>query len=372
MNKKMRELLTKIEAKTLEAKEARDKGETGKAVTILDDIDALKREYDVEKRLMDEEKPEQTEVEKATKAESVKSFATAARSGFKSMNEGSGPAGGYTVPDDIETTINHYRENNDSLQALITVTSVNTDSGARTFRARSAQTGFSDVAEGGTIGAKDTPTFTRLEYTVAKKAGYYPVTNELLEDSDQNIVNELTQWIGNESRVTRNKLIMAAINTISSTALDAGADGLKKALNVLLKPYFRNAAVIVTNQDGLNYLDTLKDDGGSYLLKPEIADATQYRFGGFQVKVFDNDTLPSNVAVSGKRGIPFIIGDLKEAIVMFERKGINIKSSDVAGNAFLTDTTYFRAIEREVVKVRDSAAVINGVMTINDSTVTGS
>jgi hypothetical protein len=31
--------------------------------------------------------------------------------------------------------------------------------------------------------------------------------------------------------------------------------------------------------------------------------------------------------------------------------------------------TYFRAIEREVVKVRDAAAVVNGVMTIDDTTV---
>lgn len=364
MNKKMRELLTKIEAKTLEAKEARDKGETEKAMSILDEADALKKEYEVEKRLMEEEKPEEPE-KKSAPVDSVKAFATAARSGFKSLNEGNNAQGGYIVPDDIETKINHLRENGDALQSLITVTPVKTDSGARTFRARSAQTGFSKVAEGGAIGAKDTPSFSRLEYTVEKMSGYYPVTNELLEDTDQGIVDELTNWIGNESRVTRNNLIMAAIKTISSTAIAAGADGLKKVLNVTLKPYFRAGAVIVTNQDGLNYLDTLKDKNDQYLLKPELADATQYSFAGFPVKVYDNDTMPSNTATSGKLGIPFIVGDLKEAIVMFERKGINIKASDVAGDAFLSDMTYFRAIEREVVKVRDAAAVINGVMTVD-------
>ena len=365
MNKKMRELLTKIEAKTLEAKEARDKGETDKAATILDDIDALKKEYDVEKRLMEEEKPEEPEAKKAAAIDGTKAFATAARSGFKSMNEGTGAAGGYVVPEDIETKINHFRESHDALQSLITVTPVKTDSGARTFRARSAQTGFANVAEGGAIAAKDTPQFSRLEYTVAKMAGYYPVTNELLEDTDQNIVAELTRWIGNESRVTRNNMILNAIKTISSTAIAEGADGLKKVLNVTLKPYFRAGAVIVTNQDGLNYLDTLKDKNDQYLLKPELADATKYTFAGFPVMVYDNATLASNTATSGKLGIPFIVGDLKEALVMFERKGITIKSSDVAGDAFLQDMTYFRAIEREVVKVRDAAAIVNGVMTIS-------
>ena len=148
-------------------------------------------------------------------------------------------------------------------------------------------------------------------------------------------------------------------------AVGAGADGLKKVLNVTLKPYFRNSAVIVTNQDGLNYLDTLKDKNDQYLLKPEVADQTQYRFAGFPVKVYDNDTMPSNTATSGKLGIPFIVGDLKEAVVMFERKGINILSSNVAGDAFAQDMTYFRAIEREVVKIRDAAAVVNGVMTVD-------
>jgi HK97 family phage major capsid protein len=158
---------------------------------------------------------------------------------------------------------------------------------------------------------------------------------------------------------------MDAIKTIASTAIEAGADGLKKALNVTLKPCFRAGAAIVTNQDGLNYLDTLKDKNDQYLLKPELADATKYTFAGFPVKVFDNDTIPSNTATGGKRGIPFIIGDLKEAVVMFERKGINIVSSAVAGDAFAKDMTYFRAIEREVVKVRDAAAVVNGVMTVD-------
>ena len=365
MNKKMRELLTKIEAKTLEAKEARDKGETEKAMTLLNEMDDMKKEFEVEKRLMEEEKPEEPEAKKAAPVDAVKAFADAARSGFKAMNEGTPAQGGYTVPEDIETKINHLRENGDSLQSLITVVPVKTNSGARTFRVRSQQTGFANVAEGEGIGTKDTPQYTRLEYTVEKRAGIYAATNELMEDSDANITNELTNWMGNESRVTRNNMILAAIKTISSTAIAAGADGLKKVLNVTLKPYFRNSALIVTNQDGLNYLDTLKDKNDQYLLKPEVADGTQYRFAGFQVKVYDNDTLPSNTATGGKLGIPFIVGDLKEAIVMFERKGINIMSSGVAGDAFEKDMTLFRAIEREVVKVRDAAAVVNGVMTVD-------
>ena len=39
----------------------------------------------------------------------------------------------------------------------------------------------------------------------------FPVTNELLEDSDANIAGTLISWIGDESRVTRNKIILDVI-----------------------------------------------------------------------------------------------------------------------------------------------------------------
>ena len=61
---------------------------------------------------------------------------------------------------------------------------------------------------------------------------------------------------------------------------------------------------------------------------------------------------------------PIIIGDLKEAIVMFDRETLSLKASDVAGDAYLTDVTLFRAIEREEVKTRDAEAFVYGELTI--------
>ena len=55
-----------------------------------------------------------------------------------------------------------------------------------------------------------------------------------------------------------------------------------------------------------------------------------------------------------------IIGDLKEAIVLFDRQQTDIMASDVAGDAYLTDVTLFRAIERFVVKTRDTEAFVYG------------
>ncbi|CEQ27020.1 phage protein [[Clostridium] sordellii] len=71
----------------------------------------------------------------------------------------------------------------------------------------------------------------------------------------------------------------------------------------------------------------------------------------------------SDLSTTGKK-IPFIIGDLKEGIVFWDRALMNIKMSDTAAigdlNAFEEDLTLFRAIEREDVTIKDKAAIVNG------------
>src|SRR5699024_5807926 len=107
------------------------------------------------------------------------SFANAVRTKFKNgMSEGSDADGGYTVPQDIQTKINEYRESKDALQNLVTVEPVSTKTGSRVFKTRAQQTGFAKVDEGGTITEKDTPQFTNLLYDVEKYAGFMKATNE--------------------------------------------------------------------------------------------------------------------------------------------------------------------------------------------------
>jgi len=226
------------------------------------------------------------------------------------------------------------------------------------FKARAQQTGFAMVAEDGTITEKATPTFTNLAYSVKKYAGFLKVTNELLKDSDQAIKATLGKWIGDESRVTRNKLILGVLGQKAKTAI-ADADAIKAILNITLDPAFRYTASIVTNQDSFNWLDNLKDLQGNYLLQPSVVAPTGKQLFGVPVVMVSNADLPT-VATKA----PIIIGDLKEAVVMFDREELGVVASDVAGDAFLTDVTLFRAIEREEVKTRDAEAFVYGEVTI--------
>ena len=393
MNKKMRELLAKMEQKRILAK-AFTEGENkdlDKAKGVLDEIDDLKKEYEIEKRLFEaekaENKPDEEALENSTvdkskgeKVDAVKEFADAARQGFKvnkTMTEGTPADGGYTVPEDIQTRINEFKTAKASLLDLVTVEKVATNKGQRTFKARANQTGFAKVGEGGKIGAKNTPTFSRLSYEIEKYAGYFPVTNELLADSDANIAEAITRWIGDESRVTANKLILAEIAT--KTAVEfAGIDDIKKALNVTLGSAFKATSVIVTNDDGLQYLDTLKDSDGKYLLSSNPSNPLDLRLAAgattVPVKVYPNADLPTT-----ENKIPFLIGDFKEAIVFWDRQLTSIMASNIAAvgtgedalNAFEEDLTIFRAIEREDVTKRDEAAYVNGYIDVTPEVPAG-
>ena len=185
------------------------------------------------------------------------------------------------------------------------------------------------------------------------------MTNELLADSSENVKATLIDWIGNESRITRNKLILEALEGKEKTPI-ASIDDIKKAINVTLDPAFLPNAVVVTNQEGFNYLDTLVDGNGQYILQADITNASVRRlFGKYPVHVISSKDLPM---ADGKA--PFIIGDLKEAVVMFDRQTLSVMASNVAGDSFLSDVTLFRAIEREQVKMRDEEAIVYGQITI--------
>jgi HK97 family phage major capsid protein len=368
MPKELRELLEQINNKKEEARKLLAENKIEEAKKLKEEIVALQEKFDIAKELYEEgkakiedKKPLEPTVQ--VKENEVEAFVNHIRTRFRNaMKEGTGEDGGYTVPQDIQTKINELRESKDALQNLITVEPVTTLSGSRVFKKRSQQTGFVEVPEGGTITEKATPQFTVLQYQVKKYAGFFRVTNELLKDSTEAIVNTLIRWIGDESRVTRNKLILSVLNSKAKTAI-ADVDDIKAALNVQLDPVFRYTSSVITNQDGFNWLDTQKDANGNYLLQPSVSSPTGKQLFGVPVVVVSNKDLPSDTT-SGTKA-PIIIGDLKEAIVMFDRQKVEVMSSDVAMDAFETDATLWRAIEREEVKMRDDEAFIFGQVTLS-------
>lgn len=407
LSKKMRDLLAEIEMKTKAAETAYEAGEKEKGNGLLAEIADLRKDFEAEKQMQESRTFfEANADEGAGKAADPATFKTAdggvakdtersaffkaAREGFpkrKSINnEGTAGEGGYTVPVDIVTKVERFRDAQAHLLPFVRRVPVSTNSGARTFLSRATHTAFSEVSEGGKIGKKDGPAFQRLTYTIKKYAGYMAATDELLADSDERIEAFLTEWLGKAAAKTYDTLILAAIATKPADALD-GLDGIKQAINVTLGSTFADTTRIYTNDDGLNWLDTLKDGNDRYLLSPDPANAMQMRLAVgarfIPITVLPNVDLPSTAITSGSGETatvtgykyPFILGDLNEGIANFDRQSLSVKASDTAVvgsgdnqlNAYEEDLTLLRGILRTDVKVRDAAAFVNGYVQVSVS-----
>lgn len=419
----LQKLLDAINAKKLEVQNLVKENKIEEAKAAKEELVNMQAKYDL---LADmEDIPAAGSLENtvgfnpAVPRDAIKEFANAARRGFKNtMNEGTGADGGYTVPQDIQTKIEKMRDAKFSLRDLVSVENVKTNTGSRTYKTKAQNTAFKKVAEGTKIGAGKDMQFTRVNYSIDKFGGYFPVTNELLEDSDSAITEALTEWIGDGARATDNENILAVLMAGTATEISY-MDDIKQNINVTLGQAYKPYSKIVTNDNGLNMLDTLKDAQKRYLLTPDISNPGKMKLSCGAVSIpievipntdlsndvtesFEGDgtttaftvkykicgdptvyvggtklttgytasnktvtftTAPANdaeVVIVYDAGAPFIIGDLKSGVKLFDRKKISIKASDTAAvtgfNAYEEDMTLFRGIVREDVKAVDSDA----------------
>ena len=392
MNKEMRELLAKIQAKTAEAKglmEGENK-EVEKANALMDEVEALQKEFDLAKKIYEQEKAngaqsatvpvepqgQEPEVKELSADEIVAKEVRAIMKPAKYANdkglvESVDADGGYTVPEDIQTRVNTWPEIQYSFLDDISVENVSTNKGARTYQKKADTEAFIDLDENGAITKEiKAPQFERITYAIQDRAGFMPVSNDLTADSDANISGIVTEWLARANIATANAKILEIIKAKSQIALD-GIDGIKKVVNVTLGQAYKSGAKIITNDDGLNYLDTLVDKNGRPLLNADPTDSAklQLRCGTVVVPI---KVVPNKAFATQGTKIPFVIGDLKAGIRKYNRQSMSLKASDVAVigefNAFAMNMTLIRAILRDDYKALDNDAYVYGYI---DTSVVG-
>ena len=126
------------------------------------------------------------------------------------MVEGTPADGGLLVPKDVQTMINEQMRALSPLSDLFTVETVTSNTGSR-VRDTSPTTGFTKIAENSNINKDDKPTFANVEYNVQKYALIVPVSNDLLADTDQNLLAYLSRWLGKKAVITENSLRSARL-----------------------------------------------------------------------------------------------------------------------------------------------------------------
>lgn len=401
MSKEARELLKKIndkknairslvaEGKTKEAKEAKaelvDMQERFNIIMDMDEEDedgitdkvaaGKAREMDEGAEAAGNKKPEKKDIVRAfvnrivcglTKKSMKKEDAaiidmmTEADAGVDGLSDG-----GFTVPQDIQTDIVELRRTDNELQQLINVEPVQTLSGSRVIEVDAEHTPWDDVDEGAEFGEEETPEFRQIKYKIKKKGGILKTTRELLQDTAVNILAYLNKWIAKKSRATRNAAIIAKLKEITAgkEVVLATFDDFKDVFNVKLDASIAASSIVLTNQSGFNYLDKLKDKDGNYIIQPDVTDKTKrLLFGVYPIHVVSNKTL-KNVTTEREVKYPVYMGDLKEAITLFDREKITVELSTEAGDLWAKDLTGIKVRDRFDVQAVDESAVIAGTIT---------
>lgn len=288
------------------------------------------------------------------------------------MSEKSDEDGGFTVPQDIQTDIHELRRTDDDLEQYVNVEPVSTLSGSRVFEVDADSTPWDDVDEGEEFGEEETPKLKQIKYKIKKKGGILKVTRELLQDTAENILGFLNKWIAKKSRATRNAAILkklAEITTGKEVAI-SGYDDLKDVFNVTLDPAIASSSIVLTNQSGFNYLDKIKDERGDYILQHDVTDKSKMLlFGVYPIKKVSNKVLKNVEVKSDGSNVsaykyPIYMGDLKEAITLFDREKISIELSTEAGDLWAKDQTGIKVRDRFDVQAFDEEAVIKGEITV--------
>ena len=147
-------------------------------------------------------------------------------------------------------------------------------------------------------------------------------------------------------------------------------DDLKDIFNVTLDPAIAQSAIVLTNQSGFNYLDKLKDSDGNYIMQPDVTDKTKMLlFGVYPVKKVSNKVLKNTDVMQSEEKTgekyPLYIGDLKEAVTLFDREKISVELSTEAGDLWAKDLTGIKVRDRFDVQKVDDKAVVLGEITVN-------
>ncbi len=386
MSKELREMLQALEEQKAKVRALLAENKVAEAEALMEEVRALQKKANMQMELEAADDPQLdngTPVNSRTDAELESEYRRVFMRGLRRqrigaddrsiiseynrsiqaavMHEG-GAAGiplgdsSLIVPQDIETRINELMRSLDDLSQYVRIETVNTLSGSRVLELDATMTPFQVVAEYGQIQETDNPQFTPVQYQLIKRAGYLPLTSELLQDSDQNILQYVTNWIARKHVVTKNTLITTLLGGLNPVAL-ADLDAVKNVLNVTLDPAISQSATILTNQDGYHWLDTQVDGNGRYLLVDDITQPGRKLLFGKPVAVISNRYLPSIVGPPALA--PIFIGNGQQLAVLFTRG-----KYELGGDAWRRDTTELRTITRDDLVLWDTNAAVYGQLAI--------
>lgn len=188
------------------------------------------------------------------------------------------------------------------------------------------------------------PQFEEVDWKVQTYRGAIPLSQESIDDSAIDLT-ALVANNANEQKVNTTNFAIAGVlkSFTAKTIAGESVDDIKHILNVDLDPAYNKA--IVASQSFYQYLDTLKDKNGQYLLHEPITDGSPRMLLGVPVTVVEDELL----GAAGEAHA--FIGDLARAVLYANRKDIQVRWVD--DNIY---GQYLQAVARFDTKAADTNA----------------
>ena len=255
---------------------------------------------------------------------------------------------GYILPEDIRTKIHKRIRQFRSLRSVCGQMTATALKGSFPVDELDSLTGLVDFVDGEDGEESNDIKFTQVSFILEEKAAFIKLSNTLLALTDNDLIAYIIDIFAKKAIITENSMAVSEIIRGKTVKELADWKALASSINTDLDPGAWDNTVIVTNQDGFNYLDTLNDETGKPLLTPNLAEPSKKKFKGYPVEVFGNRYLPTT---DGKA--PVYYGDLNSGVKFVDLNIMSFATSKEAG--FMQNVTIARLIEFVDVVQADSS-----------------
>lgn len=313
MNKKMRELLAQIEAKTKEARTFQDAKDTEKAAAAVAEIEALQKEYEIEEKLFKAEQaevPGEVEKDKETGiSKEEKAFVDYCRGVSKELSAGSN---GAIIPNSIA---NKIIETVKQLSPIYSKCTIYNAKGTLSIPVYGLDTGDDIQAAYGTEFTDLTAhagKFTSVDLTSLAIGALTKISKNLVNNTDIDVLSYVVRKIAQALAEFLEKELLVGTGatghmtgaTKTTNTMVAGSISAITAenmidLQLMIPEVYQAGACWIMSPTTFKTLRKLKDGTGEYLLSKDFAQGFGWTILGKPVYVSENmpEIGSANVAV---------------------------------------------------------------------------
>lgn len=253
----------------------------------------------------------------------------------------SDPDGGFTVPEEVDKSIDRIQGTMSAMRRLSTVRSISTDTYKKLVNVGGSTSGW--VSEKGTRAETDTPTLKEIAINTKELYAMPAATQTLLDDSAVDIGAWLASEVGIEfneeegaafisgNGVDKPKGI-AAYSMVANSGYSWGKVGfivsghatllnnMDKLIDLqhALKTSYRNGAAFLMNDATCAVIRKVKDGDGNYIWRPGMLEGAPDTLFGKPVEYDDN------IDDIGAGKFPIFYANFKRAYLIIDRIGTRV------------------------------------------------